>query len=487
MAKIVLRKKFGRDNSFTSEVKIDSQIADDIANYKKELDKKYNKNNFTCLDQYSSLDSSDDESNSSILRDEKTKETASKYSKKELKKSATDSSEDSDGEHKCGDKGSLSSSSCRSSDSCSDSESEASQTKNVDDDEPLKSATSNLKEKKLDTKTVLNAKEDKTKAKEKRQSITTESEGEVRSQQAKKFKTAIDDEQKLKSAFNNLENEKSSELNASSEPKVTGKQRDKRRMASEVESEEESKGKRRTKKKKASKPQLSEVETESEEETKGRRRIKKKKALKHQSSETESESEEETKVKKNSKKKKGSKNGEKEKTKAVWNEDETRALITLMQERNITALMDSSHLSHQQIFNSLESSFHKLGFEKWSATQMKQRYKTLKKGFKAAEAALSQSGASARAYKNFKYFDEMANLLNNRIVDKVESGIDSCDSRKLREAAKKLNGDNTKTEDPVVNVKNYKPKSRKDVLEEALNSSMSKLNDEEDTRQKKNF
>lgn len=50
MAKLIIRKKIGRDNSFTSELPTSSKKSNDIdADYRSRIEKTYNKSNFPYL------------------------------------------------------------------------------------------------------------------------------------------------------------------------------------------------------------------------------------------------------------------------------------------------------------------------------------------------------------------------------------------------------------------------------------------------------
>lgn len=174
--------------------------------------------------------------------------------------------------------------------------------------------------------------------------------------------------------------------------------------------------------------------------------------------------------------------GKPRKEKQNWKKDETLSLIAVLQERNITALMDSGKMSHSQIFDGLQSAFNELGFNRRS-DQMLQRYRTLRKNFKEAKVALDRSGEGAEAFKKFKYFAEMQELLQHRPVHNLK-GIDSCDPKKLRAAAKNLSGEGNNNESEV-KVKKYKPKTRKEVLEEVLDTTASKISETEDDRLQK--
>lgn len=186
-----------------------------------------------------------------------------------------------------------------------------------------------------------------------------------------------------------------------------------------------------------------------------------------------SSSEEEANVEKK-KKKVCVKNDKPRKKRVRWTMDESKALISLLNERNILALMDNSPLSQKQIFAGLESAFQELGYNK-TYQQMLNRYKNLHKGFKNAKSSLKKSGESAAEYVGFKYFEEMNELINNRPVDKMK-GVDSCDINQIRAKAKQANqeisGEEKKTNtETTQRVKTFQPRSRKQVLQEALENS----------------
>ena len=109
----------------------------------------------------------------------------------------------------------------------------------------------------------------------------------------------------------------------------------------------------------------------------------------------------------------------------VWTEEETTLLLTVICDKNVTAIFDSKQQRNSESYKDIERELRERGFEKpWQIIRSK--WKALKQRYLAERRALHKSGASGRAKIKFKYYDIMDSILGHRpIVQAMSSVINS--------------------------------------------------------------
>ncbi|KAL7408291.1 hypothetical protein ABVT39_021136 [Epinephelus coioides] len=112
----------------------------------------------------------------------------------------------------------------------------------------------------------------------------------------------------------------------------------------------------------------------------------------------------------------------------VWTEEETEVFLTLIRDKNITAILDSKQQRNAGCYKELEREMRAKGFDKlWHI--LRSKWTTLKQRYLAEKRMLCKSGAGGKAKIKFKFYDSMDSILGHRpIVQAMSSVINSIDA-----------------------------------------------------------
>ncbi|XP_077282254.1 uncharacterized protein LOC143908462 [Temnothorax americanus] len=108
---------------------------------------------------------------------------------------------------------------------------------------------------------------------------------------------------------------------------------------------------------------------------------------------------------------------------ATWDVQETECFLAIIKELQVIALMDGKKFRTSEIFKKVEEVFKSKGYQK-TPTQLLDKFKTMKKRFKATTEALSVSGTGTKDKVKCPFFEELSEIFGHRPIVN-QSGVDS--------------------------------------------------------------